>query len=106
VLKPGGSYQGLREGLAASSLKPLYRRFSHGITEEEHYDALENVYNYAEWKNLFHNFRATFQLKHSYKLGVARRERVYYFAAGIIPEKILRHLMATIVIRAEKPAPS
>lgn len=102
VLKPGGTYIGLREGMASPLLKPLYRAFSGGVREESQFGEEENVYSYQEWDAMLSNFDHRIILRHSPELGVGRREKAYYAMASLLPEGLLRHLTATIKIVARK----
>jgi len=103
VLKPGGMYVGVREGLAGSAIKPLYRLLGRGWEEERRFGAIEQVYTYEEWIEFLSNFKVEMTLKRDAMLGLAFIERAYYTVANFLPESILRRVAATLEIVARKP---
>jgi len=103
VLKPGSVYVGVREGLAGSAVKPLYRLLSRGWEEERRFGAVERVYTYEEWMELLSDFEVEVTLKRDAALGLAFIERAYYAVANLFPESVLRHLAASLEIVARKP---
>lgn len=104
VLKPNGLYVGIREGLAGSPIKPLYRLFGHGWEEERVFGSVERVYTYEEWMEIFSNFKVNLTLKRDNALGLGFIEKAYYTMTNLLPESILRHMAATLEIVARKPA--
>jgi len=103
VLKSDGFYIGIREGLASSSIKPLYRLFGHGWKEERLFGAVERVYTYEEWAELLYNFKVNMTLKRNAASSLFFIEKLYYTAANLLPESILRRTVATLEIVARKP---
>ena len=103
VLKPGGLYVGVREGLAGESFKPLYRLLSHGWEEERRFGAVERAYSYKEWSTLLSDFDTELRLKRGAKLGLNPIEKAYYALVNLLPESMLRHTVATLEIAAKKP---
>lgn len=103
VLKPGGFYIGIREGLASPLFKPLYRWFGGGVKEEKLFGAIENVYTYEEWTNILSDFEFELILKRDACLGLTIFEEGYYALANFLPQSVLRHVAATLEIVARKP---
>lgn len=95
VLKPGGLYVGVREGLAGVNFKPLYHLLSRGWEEERRFGAVEHVYTYEEWLNFLSDFEVEFKLKRRANLGLGYIERAYYAVANLFPESMLHHIVAT-----------
>lgn len=104
VLKPRGTYIGLREGMASRALKPLYRWLSGAIKEERVYGSIERVLTFGEWVELLSSsgFDYKLILKHEPSLGVKRIEKLCYKLFKPLPESIIKHLVATIEIFAVK----
>jgi len=102
VLKPRGLYVGVREGMAASSIKPLYKLLGRGYEEEKWFRAIENVYTYKEWIHFFSEFDVEVVLKRNANLGLTLIEKTYYTLANIFPESLLKHVTATLEITARK----
>jgi len=103
VLKPGGMYIGVREGLAGSVVKPLYRLLGRGWEEERRFGAIERVYTYEEWMEFLSDFEVEIRLKRDSALGLTFIERAYYAVANLFPESMLRHLATSLEIVARKP---
>ena len=103
VLKPGGLYLGIREGMAGSIFKPMYRLLGRGWIEERRFRAVEKVYTYMEWMEMLSNFEVEVKLKRPAVLGLAPIEKAYYLVANLLPDSLLRHIVATLEIVARKP---
>lgn len=102
VLKPNGFYIGVREGLAASIVRPLYRLLGRGWLEERRFGAVERVYTYEEWMNIFSDFEVKMTLKRDAALGLTLTEKAYYAVGNLFPESMLQHMAATLMIVARK----